>query len=308
MSDQVNTMNGKSAAQVSLIAFAMLLLGGVALGTSPIFMRYAEVSPTSSAFWRVWIAVPPLLIWQIYAMRKSKRASGISWSFDFARIKPLIYIGFFFATDMIAWHWSIRLTTVANATLLANMAVIFTAIGGFIFFGERFSRTFIGGMAIALIGAISLMGHSLGLDPGNLRGDLIAFAAAISYAGFMILTGQARKDYTTGSIMLGAAFFSGLFMLPVALMEPGNFIPETLFAWWPLLALGLFTHVIGQGLIIYALAHLPTAFGSVTLLVQPVIAAILAWILFAEALGIFHLIGATLIITGIFVCKKGVRR
>ena len=85
-------------------------------------------------------------------------------------------------------------------------------------------------------------------------------------------------------------------------------MPPTLAGWAPLLALAWFTHVVGQSLIIYALAHLPAAFGSVSLLIQPVVAAILAWILFAESLGIYHLIGASLIISGIIVCKKGVRK
>ncbi|MBT7581535.1 MAG: DMT family transporter, partial [Kordiimonadaceae bacterium] len=74
------------------------------------------------------------------------------------------------------------------------------------------------------------------------------------------------------------------------------------------LALAWFTHVVGQSLIIYSLAHLPAAFGSVTLLVQPVVAAVLAWILFGEFLSIYHFVGAGLIITGILVCKKGVRK
>ena len=63
--------------------------------------------------------------------------------------------------------------------------------------------------------------------------------------------------------------------------------------------------MVGQSLIVYALAHLPAALGAVGLLIQPVVAGVFAWYLFAEALGIYHFVGAVFIISGILVCKKG---
>lgn len=294
--------------QISMTAFLSLLIGGIALGTSPIFMRYGQeiVTPTSAAFWRLALSIPLMVLWQIYDIKKNKGAA--TPNFVWADIKVLVAVGLFFALDLVFWHWSVQLTTVANATLLANMAAIFTAVGGFLFFGERFSRTFIGGMFLALFGAMALMGSSFELNKSHITGDMVALTAAVAYAGYMIMSGHARKRFSTVSIVLGTAISGSLFLLPIALLEDGNFIPSTLIEWWPLLALAWFTHVIGQSCIVYALAHLPAAFGSVSLLIQPLIAAILAWILFAEALGMYHFVGATLIITGILVCRKGVRK
>lgn len=302
MSEQVE----KSENHVAMTAFMSLLIGGLALGTSPIFMRYGQelVTPTSAAFWRLALSIPLMVIWLAYDIQKNGRTATPSMSL--IDLKPLIIVGFFFALDLVFWHWSVQLTTVANATLLANMAAIFTAAGGFLFFGERFSRTFIGGMFLALIGAIALMGSSFELNKAHLSGDLIALVAAVAYAGYMVMSGQARRRFSTVSIVLGTAVFGCLFLLPIALLETGNFVPDTITGWWPLIALAWFTHVIGQSCIVYALAHLPAAFGSVSLLIQPLIAAMLAWVLFAEALGVYHLVGATLIISGIIVSKKGV--
>ncbi len=302
MSDQI----AKDADHINMSAFVALLVGGVAIGTSPIFMRYADVTPTSAAFWRLALSIPLMVIWQIYDIRKNGKLS--TPKLNFSEMKLIVVVGFFFAMDLTLWHWSVRLTTVANATLLANMAAIFTAVGGFLFFGERFSKTFVGGMILALMGAMSLMGHSFELNPERLFGDFLGLFTAFAYAGYMIASARARKKFSTVAIVLGTAVFGSLFLLPIALNETGDFIPATLAGWGPLLALAWFTHVVGQSLIVYALAHLPAAFGSVSLLIQPLVAAILAWILFAEALGIYHFVGATLIIAGILVCKKGVRR
>jgi drug/metabolite transporter (DMT)-like permease len=293
---------------IDMTAFVALLIGGVAIGTSPIFMRYAQeiVTPTSAAFWRMALSLPLLIAWQVYDIRKNGGAA--TPGLTLRELKPFVIIGFFFALDLTMWHWSVQLTTVANATLLANMAAIFTALGGFLFFGERFSRTFVGGMILALLGAMALMGSSIELNPDHLIGDFIGLVTAFAYAGYMIASAQARKKYSTVSIVLGTAVFGIIFLFPVALYETGNFMPSTLEDWMPLLALAWFTHVVGQSMIVYALAHLPAAFGSVGLLIQPMVAAILAWILFAEALGVYHLVGASLIISGILVCKRGVRR
>lgn len=289
-----------------MTAFISLLIGGLAIGTSPIFMRYADVTPTSSAFWRMALSIPLLVIWQIYDIRKNGSAATPKLSFK--EMKIFIIVGFFFALDLTMWHWSVQLTTVANATLLANMSAIVTALLGFLFFGERFSRTFIGGMILALLGAMSLMGSSIELNPDHLVGDFLGMITAFAYAAYMIASAQARQKYSTVSIILATAVFGSIFLLPVALVETGDFIPATLSGWWPLLALAWFTHVVGQSLIVYSLGHLPAAFGAVSLLIQPIVAAILAWILFAEALGIYHFIGGTLIISGILVCRKGVRK
>jgi len=291
-----------------MFAFVALLIGGIAIGTSPIFMRYAQeiVTPTSAAFWRLALSLPILISWQLYDITKNAGAKtpGLRW----VEIKSFVIIGLIFALDLTLWHWSVQLTTVANATLLANMAAIFTAIGGFLFFGERFSITFIVGMVLALLGAMSLMGSSVELGSGHLIGDFIGLVTAFAYAGYMIASAQARKKYSTVSIVLGTSLVGCIFLLPIAIYEAGNFMPLTFIDWLPLLALGWFTHVVGQSLIVYALAHLPAALGSVGLLIQPMVAAILAWILFSEILGMYHFFGAMLILSGIFICKKGVRK
>lgn len=306
MSEQVEKISSDETSHINMTAFIMLILGGVAIGSAPILMRFSEVTPTSAAFWRLLLSLPLLMIWQAYDLKKNGGAATpkLNW----VDIKPFFLVGFFFAIDLTMWHWSVELTSVANSTLLANMAAIFTALLGFLFFGERFSKTFIGGMMLALLGAMSLMGHSFELAPENLPGDMLGLMTAVAYASYMIFSARARKKYSTVSIVLGTAFFGAIFLLPIALSETGNFVPPTLMAWWPLIGLAWFTHVVGQSLIIYSLAHLPAAFGSVTLLVQPVVAAILAWILFGEFLSIYHFVGAGLIITGILVCRKGVRK
>ena len=74
-----------------------------------------------------------------------------------------------------------------------------------------------------------------------------------------------------------------------------------------LLALALVSHAAGQSLIAFALAHLPAALGSLSLLIQPVAAAGLAWVLLAEALGWLQALGGAIVLAGILIARRAGR-
>lgn len=282
--------------------FIAVVAGAVAIGTAAIFMRLSDVTPSAAAFWRVTLALPLLFVWMRFdpatrAAREGKNAP--KW------LLPSVVVGFWFAADLFLWHWSVDTTTIANATLLANMATVFTAVAGFLFLGQRFKSRFVVGLGCSVFGAIILVGQNASLNPEYLPGDILGLLTAVAYAGYIIFGANARASLTTPVIMFGSALTTAVFLLPAALLEDGNFFPGSLSAWLPLLGLAWFTHVLGQSLIIYGLAHVPATLGSVTLLIQPVISAVLAWWIFAETLGLGHLVGAAFILTGVGLARAG---
>ncbi|WND03724.1 DMT family transporter [Temperatibacter marinus] len=285
-------------------AFFAMIIGGLLIAFSPIFMRFSlnisDVSPSAAAFWRVSLALPILfllMVWQKKSLTFARPKNFLN--------KDFFLIGLFFAGDLAFWHWSIAYTTVANATLLANLASSFTAIIGYFFFKERFSRTFIGGLVLAIIGAITLMGHSLEASPENFKGDILGILTALCYASYIIATNKARKRWSTLDLMFYSGVFTALLLFPVGLLEDKAFTPEVLLNWWPLLSLSWVSHLLGQSMIMYGLAHISATLGSVSLLIQPVIATLLAALIFDEQLVIYHLTGGVMILTGIYICKKG---
>jgi drug/metabolite transporter (DMT)-like permease len=98
---------------------------------------------------------------------------------------------------------------------------------------------------------------------------------------------------------------TALFLLPVALASGEQMLPSTAFGWWVLVGLALISHAAGQGLIAYALAHLPAAFSSVSLLFQPVMAALFAWLLLSEALVALQIAGGMVVLFGIYLARRG---
>ncbi|MGH8462170.1 MAG: DMT family transporter [Stenotrophobium sp.] len=276
-------------------ALPALVAGAVFIGFAPIFVRLTDVGYTACAFWRVALALPVLLLW----LRPGTGAErvirpGIAW---------LWLAGLFFAADLAVWHQSIRYTSVANATLMANLAPVFVTLASFAFFGERFRVAFLAGIALAIGGAAVLVSNSLRLGGESATGDLLGVLSAVFYSGYIIGIARARQRFTAAESLFWSTLASACALLPLAWLLGDSFWPQSRQGWAVLLGLALLSQSAGQGLIAYALAHLRPAFSAVGLLVQPVAAAVLAWWLLAEPLGARQAAGAAIVLAGIVICR-----
>ncbi len=280
---------------------AALLVGGVAIGGSPIFVRLSEVGPMATAFWRVALALVPLLAWSwlgndAAADRRPQRLS------DYAL---LVLPGVFLAIDLGAWHLSLTMTSVANATLLANLAPVFVTLAGWALFRSPVSGIFAVGLATAVAGVVILKGGPSALGGGDLAGDGIAIVAAMFYAGYILAIGQLRSRFSTNRIMIWSTASAAVCILPMTLLAEPALFPPSAFGWAMLVGLAFVSHAGGQVAITYALAYLPPAFSSLTLLVQPVVAAVLAWVLLSEPVGVMQAAGGAIVLIGILIARRG---
>ncbi len=282
-------------------ALVALALGGTAIGFAGILMRLSDVNPLASAFWRMALAAPLLWGWA-FATRKRDRIGGKRTDFSPA----LVLAGIYFAGDMGLWHLSLHYTTVANATLLSNLAPIAIAAWLWLIYRVRFGRKYLMGIGIALGGAVLLVSPS-GASGGDnkLMGDLLGLASAVAYAAYQLQIKDARYAYSTARLMAWSTTCTALVLLPFALWMDGPFFPAALQGWVPLLALALLGQVAGQTIIAYASAHLPASVSSVGLLVQPLTAAVAASLLFAEVMGPWQIVGSSLLLLGVYLARRG---
>jgi drug/metabolite transporter (DMT)-like permease len=282
-------------------ALGALLAGATFIALSPIFVRVSEAGPTATAFWRVALAVPAL--WTLYWMKPAAHARRSSGKWPL-----LMAAGFAFAGDLGFWHTSIKLTSVANSTLLANLASIFVTLAAWIFLHQRPTRVFLTGLGAALIGVTLLVHTSLEFSPTGLAGDALGVVTAVFYAAYLLaVKGLRDRGETTLHLMAVTSTVTALLLFPVALATGERMLPASAVGWWILLGLALVSHGAGQGLIAYALAHLPAAFSSVSLLFQPVMAAIFAWLLLAEPLAALQVTGGLVVLLGIYLARRGSR-
>ncbi len=282
-------------------ALGALLAGATFIALSPIFVRVSEAGPTATAFWRVALAVPAL--WILYWLKPAARARRYSGKWPL-----LLAAGLAFAGDLGFWHTSIKLTSVANSTLLANLASIFVTLAAWIFLRQRPTRVFLAGLGAALVGVTLLVHASLEFSPTGLAGDALGVVTAMFYAAYILaVKGLRDRGETTLHLMAVTSTVTAVLLLPLALATGERMLPVSASGWWILLGLALVSHAAGQGLIAYALAHLPAAFSSVSLLFQPVMAAVFAWVLLAEPLAALQMTGGLIVLLGIYLARRGSR-
>ncbi len=293
----MNPAAGKSRS--SGLALAALLAGATCIALSPIWVRVSETGPTASAFWRVALATPAL--WLLAALSRGGAAGRTTAS----RWPLLVAAGIAFAGDLGVWHTSIKLTSVANSTVLANLASIFVTLAAWVVWRQRPSALFAAGLATALAGVGMLVRASVDFSSTALAGDALGVVTAMFYAWYLMSVKLLRdRGARVAALMAVTSSLTAAILLPVALATGETMLPATSLGWAKLFGLALVSHAAGQGLIAWSLAHLPASFSSVSLLFQPVMAALFAWVLLGEPLAALQIAGGAVVLGGIWLARR----
>ena len=286
------------------LAFTALFLGAVAMGISPVFVRFADVGPFASAFWRVCLALPFLFLWMFWEERRAGRNLGEA-------LKPngaIVLSGVFFAGDLFFWHLAILNTTIANATFLACLAPVWVLLFSNAFIGEPVGRKAMGGLALCLCGAGLLIGTSYSIAPERFIGDIYGFITSIFFGLYFLTVRVARRSHSAGTLTFMSTSITAIILLAVTIVAGQNLWPQSMVGVGALLALGLFCHTGGQGLLAVALGALSAAFSSLVIFIEAVAAALFAWLIFNENLTALQIAGGALILGGIWVARPGSKR
>jgi len=293
-------MNNQTPQRALWFGPLMVLMGGMFIGLAPIGLRIGldELGPQAIAFWRYVFACPILFLLLVLVQKRLPAKPN----------KFIIIAGTCFALDIGLWHWSLTMTTVANATFIVNLGNIGVGLTAWLFLRERPNTMWLPAALIAMAGAAAL---SLGggIDgKADLRGDVLALGAAALVSCYVVAAKAARRSLNG----LETIFWLTVVEVIVAgLMVIGfreNFLPAELSGFLVPLFLALFVQIGGQGLIIIGLGHTPAAIAGVLILVQPVIAAAISWKLFDEPLAPIQAGGGFLILVGIFISQRGNQR
>jgi drug/metabolite transporter (DMT)-like permease len=289
-------LNRWSSTHGSLAALSAGILG---LGFSPVLVRLSEIGPSATAVQRVALALPVLGLWMLQESGPQRLRSlpRHDWLL-------LALAGLFWTGDLIAWHWALKLTTIANANLLTMTGPVFVTFAAWLLFGERITAGFLIGLGVALIGAVPLVATSLDLGGGHLLGDGIAVTAAACFAAYLLAIKRLRGALPTGTVMSVTCLCSLPGLLLAAWLSNEPLAAGTWQGWLILLALALSAQAFGQGFVALAMARLPASFTSVSLLVQPVIAILLGWAILGEVATPAQVLGGAIVLVGIVISRR----
>ena len=282
---------------------ATALAGATCLAFTAILYRLSAVSPTTATVFRCAYALPLLWPWARHEDRTLGKRPPAS------RRLALI-AGVLFAADLVAWQDAILAIGAGLATVIANMQVVIVALLGWILLKDRPAPGVLVAIPLLVIGTVGVSGvldrGAYGSSPG--RGVASGIAAALCYAGYLLLMRQGNPDRRLAGPLLDATATASLGGL-VAGVVAGNL---SVRPSWPahgwLALMALTSQIAGYGLVTLSLPRLPPASASALLMAQPVATLLLAAVILGEWPSTLQILGTGCILVGLAVVIAPPRR
>ncbi|WP_236615074.1 DMT family transporter [Desulfovibrio sp. X2] len=283
-----------------------LLAGSVCISFSPVLVKVASIGPIAAAFYRMFfggaaLALPLLVRGGLRGERGGLLpARGESFSLGLALVCALA-----FCLDLSCWHTSIRLVGPGMATILGNSQVVFLAVYGVVFLGERGIGRLVASLVLAAAGIGLLFGPDWAVNPGESRaGLLFGLATAVSYAVFLITL---RRMQTAQGFTARLRNMALLGLLAAALLGLGvafsgeSFAIPGLVSLLALLAYGVICQGAGWMLISSNLPRVPLSTAGLAILLQPTLSFVWDVLFFGRRAGPMDILGAALALCAIFL-------
>lgn len=280
--------------------FLMLALGATLIGFAPIFVKWSDLSSAAITFWRMLLALPLLTGFNYVINKKIFFRVKSKKTIFYTALASLA-----FTTDLTLWHYSMNITSVANATIIVNSAPIFVALLAFIFYKELPAKGFGKSFLITYVGIIGLIIFSNNYANGKIFGDLLCMIAAIFYAVYLLIISKLNKE-TSLNIIFYTTFFCCLFSLVPIMINSKSFIPISSFEWINMFLMAFLCQFGGQFLITFGIGKISASNGSIGLLMQPLTATLLAALIFSEILNLMQIVFVFITLAGIYLARLSI--
>jgi drug/metabolite transporter (DMT)-like permease len=273
----------------------------IIISFSAIFTRYAEVSPSTAAFFRAAYALPLIALLYYLTRGSDTRSRRQRWI--------TIAAGGLMGLSFTVWNYSIQFVGAGLATVLGNTQVLFVGLFTWWVYRERPPASTVWAVPLVLGGVVLVTGvgraDAYGVQP--LLGVLFGLVNALVYTAFLLIfrrtaKGLARPSGPLLDATLGAATVGLLLGL---ISDPGfSLRPEWPAHGW-LLALAIGSQTIAWWGILTVLPRLPSLDTSVLLLIQPMLTVVWGWLLFAEHLSSLQWAGVASVLAGVAMVVIG---
>lgn len=302
------------------IAIAALGFAVCSISLSALLVRFSEreISAYATAFDRFWITTlvmggwSGLRLWRDRQLARPDDAAppqpnplGLSNPSP-SRLSQsglLLAAGTCLAADLLLWAWSLTQTSVANATLLANLTPVFACMASWLLWNKCFDQRFLLGIAIATGGTCVLGLEDWHLAAFRLQGDLAALLAALCFSIYLLILERLQTNLRLDTIVLWSSAIAGILTVPFVFLSHAPFLPVSWQGWTAVIALALVCQVVGQGLLVYSLNRLSAEFVAIVLLLDPLLAALGAWMFFSERLSLLGWTAFLVILLGIYLAS-----
>lgn len=261
------------------------------------------IPPHSLAFWR-WLTALAVMLpfcWQtIWQHRQEVRRDA--W-----RYLVLGALGMWICGAFV--YIGGETSPALNISLIYAVSPALVAVGSIYWFGERMGASQIAGALLALVGVLVIIlkadVHLLSAMQFT-RGDFWIVTAVLSWTVYSLLLRHWRSSLDPFARLTVIVAFGALVLAPFAWFEP-HWAYETRWSAWTVLlvlAVALFPGFGAYQAYSFVQSELGAARAGLVLYLGPPYSALAAWAVLAEALHWYHLLGAALILPGIYLAGR----
>ena len=281
----------------------LLVVQAVFAGFAVVGKAVLEVMPPLVlAAFRV-VGATPLLLWLAW-----RRDRVLPAARDLPTLALLGLLGV--TANQVLFVFGLERTTATNAAILMTSIPLFAvALGGVLGF-ERPRRRQIGGIALAVAGALALLDpRQMGGTPGSTTGNLLILANCLSYALFLVLQRPLLQRLPWRTVIAWAFLFGGAAVVPLAAPQVAayGFGHVTPAVWAGVAYVVLLATVLGYALNTWAVRRSSPSLVAAFTTVQPLLAAGLAWAFLGERFGWLEVAGFACIAGGLALAGGGSR-
>ncbi|WP_424767062.1 DMT family transporter [Paenibacillus sp. sgz302251] len=283
-------LNTKPLASYELL----YIIGIIAISFSSIFVRWSSADVAVIAMYRLYLTNLLMLplVWkyreELFALNARQwlllSASGVMLGLHF-----------------LLWMASLRLTTVASSTVILTLEPVLVMLGSYFIFRVRANRMMLWGMGIAMIGSIVIGSGDFSLSGDALLGDILSFLGAAAVAVHMLIGKQLRENISAFAYNFSVFFIAATALAAYNIVRGNPFTGYSSKEWGIFLLLAIVPTLFGHYLFNWLLKHMSAASVSMSVLGEPVIASLLAWVLLKEALTAYQLCAGALILFGVWL-------
>jgi drug/metabolite transporter (DMT)-like permease len=272
-----------------------ILAGTFFTSVSSIIIRFSEAPALVIAAYRMLFTCVMLFL-PVYIKNRSEFKSLNQKNYAMCVIS-----GVFLALHFASWIQSIQMTTIANSTILVSCSPIFVAAINYFLLKEKINGKMIISVAMSLLGTVIIgMGSSQGNQNSMVMGNFLAFMGAVFVAGYLVIGGLVRRTVSAGVYVFIVYSVSAIVLFAMCLATSTPVYPYPLSEYVLFLLLGFFSSILGHTAYNYLMKYYSSTLISLSTLMEPIFASLMALLIFTEIPSVFTIIGGIIIITGIY--------
>lgn len=272
----------------------------IAVSAAAILIRLAEAPALAVAFWRCALGV--VILVPLAIARRERFPKGQT-------LYVVLISGVALGAHFGFWVSSLDYTSVAASVVLVSNTPVFVAILAYLIFGEKTSPLSFTGILVALAGT-AMVAQDGSVGSAAVFGNVLAILGAITFTVY-VLIGRSQRSAAepVGVLPYSIVLYSAaaLALLPVALLSGDKIWGYSGETWFWLWTIALGPQILGHTVFNWALRYVQASIISGAILAEPVISALLAWLILSERPGLATLLGGAIVLTGLFLLLRGYR-